>query len=111
MGLTAFGVMFAILGMIMFFDRGLIAMGNVSVAIAVHGAPARRVMATFVCMQNADLDTPPMQLLFLAGLATTIGFRSAVQFFARRKNRKVGLVTGRLPHDVLLRPSCLLLSF
>jgi hypothetical protein len=55
LGLTAFGFLFAILGMILFFDRGLIAMGN---------------------------------LLFLAGLATTIGFRSAVQFFTRKKNRK-----------------------
>lgn len=30
LGLTGFGVFFTILGMLMLFDRGLIAMGNVS---------------------------------------------------------------------------------
>ena len=56
LGLTAFGFMFTILGMLMLFDRGLIAMGN---------------------------------LLFVAGLATTIGFRSMLTFFMKRKNRQV----------------------
>ena len=40
-----------------------------------------------------DLTSCPVllqiQLLFLAGLATTIGFKSTVQFFLRKKNRKV----------------------
>ncbi|GFR47756.1 hypothetical protein Agub_g9521 [Astrephomene gubernaculifera] len=55
LGLTAFGILFTVLGMLLFFDRGLIAMGN---------------------------------LLFLAGLATTIGFNSTVSFFMKKKNRK-----------------------
>mmetsp|Transcript_7401 Transcript_7401/g.19755 ORF Transcript_7401/g.19755 Transcript_7401/m.19755 type:complete len:151 (+) Transcript_7401:178-630(+) len=55
LGLTAFGILFTVLGMLMLFDRGLIAMGN---------------------------------LLFLAGLSTTIGFRSTVAFFTKKKNRK-----------------------
>ncbi|PNW78632.1 hypothetical protein CHLRE_09g389100v5 [Chlamydomonas reinhardtii] len=55
LGLTAFGILFTILGMILLFDRGLIAMGN---------------------------------LLFLAGLTTTIGFHSTVSFFMKKKNRK-----------------------
>jgi hypothetical protein len=30
------------------------------------------------------------QLLFLAGMTITIGVQATVQFFSRRKNRKVG---------------------
>ncbi|GIL63006.1 hypothetical protein Vafri_17163 [Volvox africanus] len=55
LGLTAFGILFTILGMLLLFDRGLIAMGN---------------------------------LLFLAGLTTTIGLHSTVSFFMKKKNRK-----------------------
>mmetsp|Transcript_11166 Transcript_11166/g.19562 ORF Transcript_11166/g.19562 Transcript_11166/m.19562 type:complete len:148 (-) Transcript_11166:391-834(-) len=55
LGLTGFGMLFTILGMLMLFDRGLIAMGN---------------------------------LLFLAGLSTTIGLQSTIAFFMKRKNRK-----------------------
>ena len=49
LGLTAFGIVFTILGMVLLFDRGLIAMGNVSLSgqgrsfclLAVHSwAPA-----------------------------------------------------------------------
>ncbi|KAG1672133.1 hypothetical protein FOA52_001721 [Chlamydomonas sp. UWO 241] len=58
LGLTACGLLFGIIGMVLFFDRGLIAMGN---------------------------------LLFLAGLSTTIGFSNTIQFFMRRKNRKGSL--------------------
>jgi hypothetical protein len=32
LGLAAFGFLFTVLGIMMFFDRGLLAMGNVSVA-------------------------------------------------------------------------------
>lgn len=54
-GLTAFGLLFTVLGVLFFFDRGLLAMGN---------------------------------LLFLAGVSTTIGPRATVRFFMRRKNLK-----------------------
>jgi hypothetical protein len=32
----------------------------------------------------------PLQLLFLAGMTITIGVQATIQFFSRRKNRKVG---------------------
>uniref|UniRef100_A0A061S822 Vesicle transport protein got1b n=2 Tax=Tetraselmis sp. GSL018 TaxID=582737 RepID=A0A061S822_9CHLO len=54
-GLTGFGVLFTLLGMMLLFDKGLIAMGNV---------------------------------LFLAGVALTIGPSATMRFFMRRKNHK-----------------------
>lgn len=54
-GLTAFGLLFTVLGVLFFFDRGLLAMGN---------------------------------LLFLGGVATTIGPSATLRFFMRRKNLK-----------------------
>ena len=55
-GLTAFGVLFTFLGVAFFFDRGLLAMGNV---------------------------------LFLSGVALSIGPRATLRFFTRRKNMRV----------------------
>ncbi|KAK9814963.1 hypothetical protein WJX73_003431 [Symbiochloris irregularis] len=54
-GLTGFGFLFTFLGVLFFFDRGLLAMGN---------------------------------LLFLCGVAMTIGPSATVRFFMRRKNHK-----------------------
>lgn len=54
-GLTGFGVLFILLGVIFFFDKGLLAMGN---------------------------------MLFLSGLALTIGLKSTTSFFLNRSNYK-----------------------
>jgi len=54
-GLTGFGVLFSFLGVIFFFDKGLLAMGNI---------------------------------LFLSGLALTIGVKLTLQFFMKRQNYK-----------------------
>ncbi|XP_073049182.1 vesicle transport protein GOT1-like [Primulina eburnea] len=55
LGLTGFGVFFSFLGIIFFFDKGLLAMGNV---------------------------------LFISGVALTIGLKSSAQFFMKRSNYK-----------------------
>ncbi|XP_073134388.1 vesicle transport protein GOT1-like isoform X2 [Henckelia pumila] len=55
LGLTGFGVFFSFLGIIFFFDKGLLAMGNV---------------------------------LFISGVALTIGLKSSAQFFMKRSNFK-----------------------
>ncbi|PKU79411.1 vesicle transport protein GOT1-like [Dendrobium catenatum] len=54
-GLTGFGIFFSFLGIIFFFDKGLLAMGNI---------------------------------LFLSGVMLTIGLKSTMQFFTKRKNYK-----------------------
>lgn len=54
-GLTGLGFLFLMLGVLFFFDRGLLAMGNV---------------------------------LFLSGVALTIGPAAALRFFIRPKNYK-----------------------
>lgn len=54
-GLTFFGILFTFLGVVFFFDKGLLAMGNI---------------------------------LFLAGVALTIGLRPTVTFFLKRNHRK-----------------------
>ncbi|XP_022864411.1 vesicle transport protein GOT1-like [Olea europaea var. sylvestris] len=55
LGLTGFGVFFSFLGIIFFFDKGLLAMGNI---------------------------------LFISGVALTIGLKSSAQFFMKRSNFK-----------------------
>ena len=54
-GLTGFGLLFLVLGALLFFDRGLLAMGNI---------------------------------LFLAGVALTIGPAATLKFFTSQRNFK-----------------------
>ncbi|XP_074269849.1 vesicle transport protein GOT1-like [Silene latifolia] len=55
LGLTGFGIFFTFLGVMLFFDKGLLAMGNI---------------------------------LFLFGLALTIGPKPTLQFFMKPQNYK-----------------------
>ncbi|CAM8937268.1 unnamed protein product [Rhodiola kirilowii] len=64
LGLTGFGVFFSFLGIVLLFDKGLIAMGNAK------------------------------QILLVSGMALTIGPKSTVQFFMKQQNFKGTIAFG-----------------
>lgn len=67
LGLAAFGFLFTLLGIMMFFDRGLLAMGNVSSSATLCGRTACRLRAAVrgvrVCTGPARIAPPPKQPL------------------------------------------------
>ncbi|PWA96941.1 Got1-like vescicle transport protein [Artemisia annua] len=64
LGLTGFGVFFSCLGIMMFFDKGLLAIGNVGF------------------FQSSSI-------LFISGVVMTIGVKPSLQFFLKTSNLKV----------------------
>ena len=85
-GLTGLGFLFLFLGVVFFFDRGLLAMGNVrpppppALCLYSSSTPPRRGA------QPPPLPLP--QVLVLAGVAMTIGAQATLKFFIRPKNYK-----------------------
>ena len=67
--LTTFGGLFMLLGVMLFFDGALLALGNVRLRIAI-------VWTTYSLV---------VQLLFLSGLTLIIGPQKTFYFFARKQ--------------------------
>jgi hypothetical protein len=102
LGLAAFGLLFTILGVFLFFDRGLLAMGNVRVMTkereggrgGLQEAVRARCTVCFDAAKDRGTHNAPstakhkQQLLFLAGMTLTIGVQATLQFFTRRKHRQ-----------------------
>ena len=68
-GLAGFGVAFLFLGMLLLFDKGLLAVGNVGIS------PFQVVCILF------HYSTLSLQILFLSGLAFVIGLERTFRFF------------------------------
>lgn len=85
MGLTGFGVFFLFFGMILFFDKALLAIGNVSAAATTHITQALR--SSCPCDLFFTVSPRP-QILFVAGLAFVIGLERTFRFFFQRHKAK-----------------------
>jgi hypothetical protein len=77
--LTGFGCLFLLLGVVLFFDKGLLALGNVRRARCAARAASRPKRAPPRCGARAR-----SQVLFLAGITLLIGLRKTMFFFVRR---------------------------
>lgn len=79
--LTGLGALFLFLGMLFFFDRGLLAMGNVRFNYLL------RLVQT-VSANGHIYAYNFLQVLFLAGVSVILGLQSAARFFLKPKNYK-----------------------
>lgn len=94
LGLTGFGVLFTLLGIIMLFDKGFLAMGNVRMIRPLDWFWLQSSLFTdkHCCLSCC-------QILFVSGVLLTIGLKPTVQFFTKPKNHKVLIFS-------LQNPSC-----
>ena len=82
--LTALGCLFTVFGVILLFDRGLLAIGNVrscnviAFGLFMHAPPSTRSHA-------ATFTVARVQVLFLIGVTLVIGFQKTLRFFFQRR--------------------------
>lgn len=88
MGLTGFGVFFLFFGMMLFFDKALLAIGNVSWSIILwttsHSYDLWDVLHLWSCCPSLL----SVQILFVSGLSFVIGLERTFRFFFQRHKAK-----------------------
>jgi hypothetical protein len=84
-GLSTAGILFQLLGVLLFFDKGLLAMGNVRPTLANAPHPPPSVAAPQP--RPRDAYRRP-QILFLAGVVLIIGFAKTYRFFFQKRKAK-----------------------
>lgn len=77
MGLTGFGVFFLFFGMMLFFDKALLAIGNVSI----------NYLDAVIMSSDSQLWLF-VQILFVTGLSFVIGLERTFRFFFQRHKFK-----------------------
>lgn len=87
MGLTGFGVFFLFFGMMLFFDKALLAIGNVSWSVhqPLPISPSYDLTVTPVVILLSLLS---VQILFVSGLSFVIGLERTFRFFFQRHKVK-----------------------